>query len=77
MEIKARKIGNSIGIIFSKDIAPEVGEPFSISKVENTYILRPKKVNIFESVEDWAGFRSSVTSEDIEWDSPIIDGKEN
>lgn len=43
METIARKIGNSVGAIFPKDISPEVGEAFTIFKVGDTYILKPKK----------------------------------
>ena len=53
METIARKIGNSVGAIFPKDISPEVGEAFTIFKVGDTYILKPKKEDIFEKKEAW------------------------
>lgn len=77
METVARKIGNSIGAIFPKDISPEAGEAFTILKVGDAYILKPKKSDIFENAEDWKGFRDSVTSEDIEWDVMNLEGKES
>ena len=48
MEVKARKIGNSIGAIFPKDISPRVGDTFTILKVGDTYIMKPKKEDIFK-----------------------------
>lgn len=68
METVARKIGNSVDVIFPKDISPEVGDRFTIVKAGDSYILKPKKTDIFEIVEDWEGFRDSVTLEDTEWD---------
>ena len=47
MKISTRKIGNSVGIIFPKEIAPKVGEEYSVYKVEDTYILKPKQEDIF------------------------------
>lgn len=47
METVARKIGNSIGVIFPKDISPKVGESFTILKVGEAYIVKPKKEDIF------------------------------
>lgn len=76
METVARKIGNSVGAIFPKDISPEVGETFTIFKVGDTYILKPKKDDIFKNAEDWAGFRNSITPEDVEWDSMKLEGEE-
>ncbi|EAC9512830.1 antitoxin MazE, partial [Listeria monocytogenes] len=71
-----RKIGNSVGTIFPKDISPKVGETFTILKVGDTYVLKPKKEDIFKNEKDWEGFRESVTSEDSEWDSMKLEGKE-
>ena len=76
METVVRKIGNSVGTIFPKDISPKVGETFTILKVGDTYILKPKKEDIFKNEKDWEGFRESVTSEDSEWDSMKHEGKE-
>lgn len=76
METVARKIGNSVGAIFPKDISPKVGEAFTILKVGEAYILKPKKEDIFKSPEDWTGFRSSVTKEDVEWDTMKLEGEE-
>ena len=39
MKITTRKIGNSVGTIFPKEIAPKFGEEYSVYKVEDTYIL--------------------------------------
>ena len=39
MKITTRKIGNAAGIIFPKEIAPNVGEEYNVYKVEDTYIL--------------------------------------
>ncbi len=76
METIARKIGNSVGAIFPKDISPEVGEAFTIFKVGDTYILKPKKEDIFEKKEAWEGFRESLTEEDKEWDTMKLEGEE-
>jgi len=76
MEIIARKIGNSVGAIFPKDISPKVGETFTILKIGEAYILKPKKEDIFKNVENWEGFRSSVTEEDTEWDTMRLEGEE-
>lgn len=76
METVARKIGNSIGAIFPKDISPKVGETFTILKVGEAYILKPKKEDIFKNEKDWQGFRESITQEDIEWDTMKDIGKE-
>ncbi|EAG2945782.1 antitoxin MazE, partial [Listeria monocytogenes] len=62
--------------IFPKDISPKVGETFTILKVGDTYVLKPKKEDIFKNEKDWEGFRESVTSEDSEWDSMKLEGKE-
>lgn len=76
MEIKARKIGNSIGAIFPKDISPKVGETFTIIKVDDTFILKPKKEDIFADPRNWIGFRESVSKEDEEWDNMKSEGEE-
>lgn len=77
METIARKIGNSVGAIFPKDISPEVGEAFTILKIGDAYVLKPKKTDIFKNDSDWEGFRDSVSLEDIEWDSMKLEGKES
>lgn len=76
METTVRKIGNSVGAIFPKDISPNVGDKYTILKVDDTYILRPKKENIFKNKADWKGFRESITDEDREWDSMKSEGAE-
>ncbi|EJW9248808.1 antitoxin MazE [Enterococcus faecalis] len=76
METKVRKIGNSVGAIFPKGISPEVGDTYTIFKVEDTYILKPKREDIFKNETDWKGFRESLTSEDADWDSMIFEGEE-
>ncbi|MGX4686109.1 AbrB/MazE/SpoVT family DNA-binding domain-containing protein [Vagococcus sp. JNUCC 83] len=77
METVVRKIGNSVGAIFPKDISPEVGDTYMISKVGDAYILKPKKEDIFKHADDWAGFRDSVTEEDTEWDIMGAEGDEH
>ncbi len=47
METVVRKIGNSVGTIFPKSISPQVGEKFTILKVGEAYILKPKREDIF------------------------------
>lgn len=76
METVARKIGNSVGAIFPKDISPKVGEAFTILKVGEAYILKPKKEDIFKNAADWVGFRDSMTEEDTEWDTMKPEGEE-
>lgn len=76
METVARKIGNSVGAIFPKDISPEVGEAFTILKVGEAYILKPKKNDIFEDEKTWEDFRSSISQEDSEWDTMNLEGEE-
>lgn len=39
MKISTRKNGHAVGIIFPKEIAPNVGEEYSVYKVEDTYIV--------------------------------------
>lgn len=77
METVARKIGNSVGAIFPKDISPEVGDTFTITKVGEAYILKPKKEDIFKHADDWAGFRDSIVQEDAEWDIMMSKGNEH
>lgn len=77
METVARKIGNSVGAIFPKDISPEVGDTFTITKVGEAYILKPKKEDIFKDAKDWAGFRDSLVQEDTEWDIMMSEGDEH
>lgn len=43
METVARKIGNSVGVIFPKGISPEVGE---------AYRLKSKKEEMFKHAAD-------------------------
>jgi antitoxin ChpS len=76
MEIKTRKIGNSIGAIFPKDISLEAGKTYTIIKVEDAYIMKPKKEDIFKDSARWTGFRASISSEDAEWDQLSSEGKE-
>lgn len=59
METVVRKIGNSVGAIFSKDISPAVGETYTIVKVGDAYVLKPKRENIFKDASKWEGFRDS------------------
>ncbi|WP_206853338.1 antitoxin MazE [Candidatus Enterococcus mangumiae] len=76
METTVRKIGNSVGAIFPKDISPEVGKIYTIIKIGETYVLKPKKEDIFKSPEAWAVFRESITQEDKEWDEMDLEGEE-
>jgi hypothetical protein len=76
MEIVARKIGNSVGAIFPKNISPEAGETFTILKIGDAYVLKPKKENIFQNATDWEGFRDAIIQEDLEWDTMNIEGEE-
>lgn len=77
METVARKIGNSVGAIFPKDISPKVGETFTILKVGEAYILKPKKEDIFKNEKDWEKFRDSISQEDTEWDTMKSVGEES
>ncbi|MDU5336890.1 antitoxin MazE [Enterococcus sp.] len=77
METVARKIGNSVGAIFPKDISPKVGETFTILKVGEAYILKPKKEDIFKNEKDWEDFRDSISQEDTEWDTMKSVGEES
>lgn len=61
IETTVRKIGNSVGVIFPKDISPEVGKIYTIIKIGETYVLKPKKEDIFKSSEAWEGFRDPIT----------------
>lgn len=56
---------------------PEVGETFTILKIDDFYMLKPKKQDIFNVTEDWEGFRESVTTEYVKWDRMIVEGQEN
>ena len=47
METTIRKIGNSVGAIFSKDISPEVGKIYTIIKIGETYVLKAQKRRYF------------------------------
>ena len=76
METKIRKIGSSVGAIFPKAISPKVGEQFTIYKVEDMYVLKPKKEDIFKNTADWEGFRDSMIAEDVEWDNMKLEGEE-
>ena len=76
METVVRKRGNSVGTIFPKSISPQVGEKFTILKVGEAYILKPKREDIFKNAEDWVGFRKALTNEDKEWDEMKLEGEE-
>lgn len=76
METVVRKIGNSVGAIFPKGISPEVGDAYTIFKIDDTYILKPKREDIFKNDAEWKDFRASVTVEDTEWDTMKLEGKE-
>lgn len=75
METVTRKIGNSIGAIFPKSLSPKAGEVFTITKIDDTFIFKPKKPDIFAHSKDWEGFRHSV-QEDREWDLQESVGRE-
>lgn len=46
MEVAAKRIGNSVGVVFPAAIAPKTGQVFTIVKVEDAYILKPKRADI-------------------------------
>lgn len=77
METVTRKIGNSVGATFPKEISPEAGQTFTILKIGDSYVMKPKKENIFEDADQWDGFRNSVEQEDVEWDEASLEGKES
>lgn len=76
MEATTLKIGNSVGVVFPKEIAPVSGKTYTILQVGEIYILKPKKENIFEDKKAWAGFRESITQEDKEWEFMNTKGSE-
>ncbi|MGX7197907.1 antitoxin MazE [Enterococcus olivae] len=76
MELKAEKIGHSVGILFPKDSSPKVGDSFIVSKIGEAYLLKPKKENIFQNDEDWHGFKESLIEKDMEWDTMRVEGAE-
>lgn len=77
METVTRKIGNSVGATFPKEISPVAGQTFTILKIGDSYVMKPKKENIFEDANQWEGFRSSLEPEDVEWDEASLGGKES
>ena len=76
MKITTRKIGNTVGIIFPKEIAPNVGEEYSVYKVEDTYILKPKQEDIFVDKDQWTGFSADLSDESLDWDTMKSEGNE-
>ena len=76
MKITTRKIGNVAGIIFPKEIAPNIGEEYNIYKVEDTYILKPKQEDIFADKDQWTGFSADLSDESLEWDTMKPEGDE-
>lgn len=76
MESTARKIGNSVGAIFPKEIAPAPGEKFNVYKIDGLLIFKPKKQDIFSDMSKWDGFRDSITTEDKEWTQMASEGDE-
>ena len=76
MKITTRKIGNSVGTIFPKEIASKVGEEYSVYKVEDTYILKPKQEDIFADKEQWTGFSADLSDESLDWDTMKSEGNE-
>ena len=73
MKITTRKIGNAVGIIFPKEIAPNVEEEY---KVEDTYILKPKQEDIFADKDQWTGFSADLSDESLDWDTMKSEGDE-
>ncbi|CAI3455434.1 hypothetical protein [Enterococcus cecorum] len=69
MKITTRKIGNSVGTIFPKEIAPKVEEEYSVYKVEDTYILKPKQEDIFANKDQWTGFSADLSDESLDRDT--------
>lgn len=76
MKITTRKIGNAFGMIFPKEIAPEVGEEYSVYKVEDTQILKPNHKDIFADKDQWTGFSADLSDESLEWDTMKPEGDE-
>ena len=76
MKITTRKIGNSVGTIFPKEIAPKVGEEYNIYKVEDTYILKPNHKDIFVNKDQWTGFSADLSDESLDWDTMKSEGNE-
>lgn len=76
MKITTRKIGNSVGIIFPKEIAPKVGKEYSVYKVEDTYILKPEQEDIFADKDQWTGFSADLSDESLDWDTMKAEGDE-
>ena len=69
MKIATRKIRNAVGIIFPKEIAPNVREEYSVYKVEDTQILKPNHKDIFADKDQWTGFNADLSDESLEWDT--------
>lgn len=69
MEVKAIKIGDSVGIIFPKEANVHEGDIFSLRIIDGTYILTPKIKDIYYTDEFWGDFRNEMTEEDKEWDA--------
>ena len=76
MKITTRKIGQAVGIIFPKEIAPNVEEEYSVYKVEDTYILKPDHKDIFADKDQWAGFSADLSDESLDWDTMKPEGDE-
>ena len=76
MKITTRKIGYAVGIIFPKEIAPKVGEKYSVYKVEDTYILKPEQEDIFADKDQWTGFSADLSDESLDWDTTKAEGDE-
>lgn len=76
MKITTRKIGHAVGIIFPKEIAPKVGEEYSVYKVEDTYILKTNQEDIFADKDQWPGFSADLSDESLDWDTMKSEGNE-
>ncbi|MDT2757871.1 hypothetical protein P7G51_10815 [Enterococcus asini] len=68
MEVKVKKIGNSVGIIFPKVARMQAGEEFTLRMSKSGYILTPKIKDIYHTDEFWGDVRSELTAEDHAWD---------
>jgi virulence-associated protein VagC len=73
---KQEKLVIQLVLFFPKDISLEAGKTYTIIKVEDAYIMKPKKEDIFKDSARWTGFRASISSEDAEWDQLSSEGKE-
>ncbi len=68
MQIIIRKIGNSVGAIIPRKLAPKIGTHYKITKIGTSFVLTPIKSDIFAHPDAWIGFRNSISEDDKQWD---------